>query len=300
MRIYFDSKANRFRFKQSRDTFLVEEIPLFEPAAKGRFTILKVRKKDISTWDMLDILSGYSNYKIGYAGLKDKNATAVQYLSIDSRDEKRFLKFKSKKIEILDTFKSSQPIKIGDLKGNRFEIVLENVRDLEGIKKSLELIEKTGVPNYFGYQRFGNGSISQAKAFVEGEYFTKNLRMQKMLISIYQSDLFNRWLAKRVSMDKKGLKILEGDILRDGVPTGLLPGNRVRRARGEAGRIEREFDEHIGAKGYRREALYFPKKLSLKESGKNLTLSFELPKGSYATTLLEHLAQKEMNYKGFG
>ena len=72
-------------FKQSKDDFVVTEIPLYEFSGEGEHIIIKLRKKDLSTWDALQIISntiGCKNRDIGYAGLKDKNALTIQHISI--------------------------------------------------------------------------------------------------------------------------------------------------------------------------------------------------------------------------
>lgn len=54
------------------------------------------------------------------------------------------------------TYKAN-PLQLGDLKGNRFQIALRNVTAPdENIKESIEAIKTNGFINYFGLQRFGN------------------------------------------------------------------------------------------------------------------------------------------------
>ena len=63
-------------FKQSKDDFVVNEVPLYEFSNEGEHLILKLRKKDLATWDAIEILANYlkcSTREFGYAGLKDKN-----------------------------------------------------------------------------------------------------------------------------------------------------------------------------------------------------------------------------------
>ncbi len=99
----------------------------------------------------------YEN-EIGYAGLKDKNATTTQYISIPKKYSKDLKNFKHNKIEILETTLHGSKLNIGDLKGNHFEINLHEVKqeDVGKIEKLLKQISKIGMPNYFGFQRFGH------------------------------------------------------------------------------------------------------------------------------------------------
>ena len=82
-------------FKQNKDDFVVTEVPLYEFTGEGEHLILKIRKKDLSTWDAVEIIANFVGCKtrdIGYAGLKDKNAMTVQSISIHKQYE---LKLKS-------------------------------------------------------------------------------------------------------------------------------------------------------------------------------------------------------------
>jgi tRNA pseudouridine13 synthase len=42
--------------------------------------------------------------------------------------------------------------------------------------------------------------IAQAKEIIEGKRFVKNRRLEKFLISAYQSKLFNEWLMERIKL----------------------------------------------------------------------------------------------------
>ena len=143
-----------------------------------------------------------------------------------------------------------------------------------------------------------------------------------MFISAYQSSFFNAWLVERLKLQKEEFKLLNGDIfydiqkdklftpkaitvkvqedftLKNITPTGLLPGRKVFKAIDEAGNIEKKYDDnYIQEKGYRREAIVFPKSIncSYNKEEKKATLDFILPKGSYATVLVEYLANRNFN-----
>ena len=92
-------------FKQSKDDFIVTEVPLYQFSGDGEHIVIKIRKKDLTTWSALEIIAsdfGCKSRDIGYAGLKDKNATTIQYISIPKKNEKEILSnLTSQKIEIL-------------------------------------------------------------------------------------------------------------------------------------------------------------------------------------------------------
>ena len=181
------------------------------------------------------------------------------------------------------------------------------------------------MPNYFGYQRFGKDvvdNLAKAKDVVYGEEIVKDKKLSKMLIAAYQSSFFNAWLVERLQLSNEEFKLLDGDIFLDLqkdklftpkvitaniindfnnfkiTPTGLLPGRKVFKAVGEALLIEQKYDDlYIQEKGYRREAIVFPRDITCKyDANKKIcSLDFVLPKGSYATVLVEYLANKNFS-----
>lgn len=78
---------------------------------------------------------------------------------------------------------------------------------------------------------------------------------------------------------------------KDRVPTGLLAGKKAKLAQDDAIKIEKEFDAHTNEIGSRRYAWIFPTNISseYKEEKNHFEVSFELPKGSYATELISEL-----------
>ncbi|MCF6329970.1 MAG: tRNA pseudouridine(13) synthase TruD [Sulfurimonas sp.] len=331
-REYLDSVGDiRFKFYQNKDDFIVDEVPNIEFKGKGNFLILHVKKVEMTTWDMIAVFSEYLGIpaqKIGYAGLKDKHATTTQYISVESSYEKMMKQFRHRQIKIMDITRHSKSIRMGDLAGNRFSINLFELDNIDAgrLEKCARKISKNGLPNYFGYQRFGRDSDSfkQAKDMLSGEIFIEDPKVKNFLISIYQSEFFNNWLRERVELSRKEndgkYLILDGDIYlaKDGklvtpkikptkdfeskklVPTGLLCGRDTFRSRDDALEIEKKYDdEFLQAKGYRREALIYPQDIECKYIKKQtmLNLSFTLPKGSYATVFLESIADRNYSAK---
>lgn len=323
-----DYKPLKFDFYQNKDDFKVYEEPI-EFTNRGNFVVLKIEKVGLGTWDLIDTVARNLNIydsEIGYAGLKDKNATTVQYITIPRKYIKDLKKFRHSKVKILDTTFHSTKLNIGDLAGNSFEINLHNVEqnDVGIIEKRIREISKVGMPNFFGYQRFGRdfeNNLEKANKIIYGDLKIKDRKLEKMLISQYQSDLFNKWLAQRVKISKDSFKLLSGDVFysyeqkkyftpskinekvledfssKKITPTGLLCGREVYRAKYDAREIEKDFDDtYIQEKGLRREAIVFPENIEVnynKES-KKCALKFRLPKASYATVLVENIANRNL------
>ena len=196
-------------FKQSKDDFVVTEVPLYEFSGEGEHVILKIRKKDLATWDALQIISeavGCRNRDIGYAGLKDKNAMTVQYISINKSFEDKIDAFSHPQIKILEKTYHNNKIKIGHLKGNKFFIRLKRVQPMHRMKleSALEKIVTFGMPNYFGFQRFGldGDNYKKGEALIAGTLKVRDRKLRKMYINAYQSYLYNGWLSKRIEISK--------------------------------------------------------------------------------------------------
>ena len=326
-----------FSFKQSIEDFRVEEIAQSKFSGRGNFLILHIEKKNLSTWDLLNSLSQMSrieNSEFGYAGLKDKHATTTQYISIHKKYERSLKNIRHKNIKIIKTYLNQKPLSIGDLQGNRFTLKIKNLQlaQKENFETIFNTIKESGMPNYFGYQRFGKdgSSFEEAKSVVYGDKFIKDNKLRKFLASAYQSHFFNNWLHERVEISQKNSEmftLLSGDVMLDFkenklftpkdlektvenfknraiVPTGLLPGRKVWRSMDDAYKIEKKFDDtHIHEKGSRRAAWIYPSEMNFNynEKTKSAQLKFTLPKSSYATVLLENIANKNFtnSEKGF-
>lgn len=345
-----------FVFKQSARDFTVEEVPLYEWSGEGEHLVLKIRKKNLSTQEMLKHLSaetGIPLREIGSAGLKDKHSLSIQHISLPKKYEPSLSKLAHSEIKILEMHVHQNKIRMGHLLGNRFFIRLKKVNpvDFQKLERAYERIQTDGLPNFFGYQRFGikgdNYQLGQELAHKKKQM--RDRKKKDFLISAYQSYLFNRWLNIRIQLshvlsessaelastlgwdasllntvlsENSFFKLLPGDKMhhyprgklfdaedvgaeserfskREVVPTGLLSGTKVSVAEADtlAGELETvALDEKLNAQGSRRFAWIFPEEMEIRyvEEEAWAELKFFLPKGSYATVLLEELAKRPM------
>ncbi|MBR0369751.1 MAG: tRNA pseudouridine(13) synthase TruD [Methanobrevibacter sp.] len=148
------------------EDFYVEEIPEMLPTGEGPNVWIWIEKLGRTTLDVvLDIARDLhiDRKRMGFAGMKDKKALTRQWICIANMDsEEQF-----KQVENLDIYKTDfleitrgrKKLRMGQLKGNKFRIL---IRDLDDIEKSADIanevlkeLEVTGVPNYYGWQRFG-------------------------------------------------------------------------------------------------------------------------------------------------
>ncbi|MCB4745483.1 MAG: tRNA pseudouridine(13) synthase TruD [Sulfurovum sp.] len=198
-----------FNFKQTITRFFVEEIPLYCFTNNGNHLILKIKKTDMSTWKLITVLAkatGLSERDIGYAGLKDKSATTIQYFSIPKQAEKMLNKnLSTERVEVLERILNKAPLKVGHLKGNRFCIILHSIneKDAKCFHVTAKMMQTKGIPNYYGYQRFGEDGKSylQGKEIAHSGKRLKGSR-EKLMVAAYQSYLFNKWLQSRVKLSK--------------------------------------------------------------------------------------------------
>ncbi|MEL6179491.1 MAG: tRNA pseudouridine(13) synthase TruD [Myxococcota bacterium] len=198
--------------------------------------------------------------------------------------------------------------------------------------EALNLLAQQGVPNFYGPQRFGYGhqNIAQGLTMLQRSGGRRNRRDRfgrRMVVSALQGWLFNRALARRIHQGALH-KALDGDIMatRDKgglfevedteaeqarldagsiVPTGPIYGHRMRRAVRTAGALEEAVLAEAGleldafralgklARGTRRHTLVFPEQHTLSEEGGDLWVNFDLPKGAYATVVLDELIKRE-------
>ena len=344
-----------FVFKQSARDFVVDEVPLYPFSGSGEHLILHVRKKNLSTWELISLLAkhlGIKEREFGYAGLKDKNAMTKQYISLPKKYERQLESFSHENVKILDKTYHKNKIHMGHLKGNRFFIRLKKVTPTAAkkIDEALKQIASYGMPNFFGFQRFGIGgeNYKKGEAILRGKLKERSPKLKRLYINAYQSHLFNLWLSRRIEIstligtfDPKEIapllnipeeqlkkikaqphpyKLIDGDVLmhyphgrpfdfdgsdeeierfmeRDVVPTGLLVGKRAKRSTGLSRVIEKEYDAVHDIDGERRYAWIFPEEIEgeYRENDAWFELHFTLPKGSYATVLIEEIAKRKID-----
>jgi tRNA pseudouridine13 synthase len=165
--------------KQRPEDFLVEEIPLYNPCGEGEHIYLFVQKRGLSTFEMLNILAnhfGVQRRDIGFAGLKDKHAITRQVVSIHApgRKPEDFPSLRDDRIEILWTDLHANKLRRGHLASNRFSIRIRNVKPTDVLRaaKVLASLEKTGIANRIGEQRFGllNNNHTIGRLMIESRH----------------------------------------------------------------------------------------------------------------------------------
>src|SRR5688500_11436911 len=192
------------RIRSVPEDFRVEEVDAFEASGSGEHLLLAIEKRGMNTAFAARRIAewaGVPESAIGYAGLKDRHAVTRQRFSVHlpKKVAPDIAQLESDELRVLEHTWHSRKLPRGALVGNRFVLVLRDVRgDREAIERRLQAIAQRGVPNYFGEQRFGRGgdNVAQALAMFAGRRVRREERT--LLLSAARSELFNRVLAARV------------------------------------------------------------------------------------------------------
>jgi tRNA pseudouridine13 synthase len=232
-------------------------------------------------------------------------------------------------IQLLQETRHERKLRLGTLKGNHFQIILRDCQfsasgDAEQIEQRIALIRAEGVPNYFGEQRFGRNfnNLRQAEAWFSGQFTRKKLQFQSIFLSAARSWIFNQILSQRVQQQTWN-KAVEGDVFmfsrskswfaepldssilqrvteQELNPTAALWGLGELPSKHSIQRLEQQiaadfpsFTQGLEAHKLRqdlRSLRLFVNDIESQWLDKHsLKLSFSLPAGSYATTILDEI-----------
>lgn len=146
------------------------------------FTVYKQNRDTMEVANNIGKLLRINHKFINYAGTKDRRGATCQRFSINHGKVLRvnaLNKLKRNGFTLGSFSYEDHPLKLGDLKGNEFTIVIRDIKphhqqqqqqeqqpqdqsqSIESIVTScFESLQKNGFINYFGMQRFGSFSIS--------------------------------------------------------------------------------------------------------------------------------------------
>jgi len=148
------------RIKATPADFRVDEQPLYVAAGDGTHVYVRIEKISIPTPAAVERIARYLGVRpsmVGFAGLKDAHAIATQWLSIEHADPERLARFRDANVRVLVVTRHTNKLRPGHLAGNRFTIRIRDTdaADLPAAQAILDVLDRRGVPNYFGRQRFG-------------------------------------------------------------------------------------------------------------------------------------------------
>ena len=331
------------KLKKQAEDFIVEENISIEFSGEGEHCWLYIKKLGCNTDWVAQQLARYCGVKkmaVSYAGLKDRHAVTSQWFSVQlpglpTPDWADFeLSFNSRvlaetgseeNIKVLQCFRHNKKLQRGALKSNAFKITLSELKNISDetfalLKQRCEKISVSGVPNYFGSQRFGrnHNNLNQAIKLFSRPGLRLSRHKRSMYLSAARSWLFNSILSERVKhqvWDKR----LAGDVfMLDGKsacfkddadedlnnrlnrneihPTALLWGEGDTMVTLDAAVLESKIidqfpvyrDGLISARlqAGHRACRVVPGQLKCNRQDNDFVLSFTLPAGSYATVVL--------------
>jgi len=272
------------RFKSAPEDFIVDEIPLEQPSGEGEHWWLHIRKSgENSHWiaQQLAESAGVSMSDIGMAGRKDRNAITTQWFSI--YDPKRTVQPSQLVFsgELIAHSRHGKKLRRGALLGNRFQICLRSCTDPDEIVAACERIKRDGVPNYFGHQRFGRAWQNVEKAWSLAQRRKLNKRGNDIYLSAARSYLFNHLVSQALhngeSYDRP-FELWGRGRASDWAIETLSPWKALAEAL-----------EFTGLKQEVRSGSLCPEGLSYTRETDIVTLTFVLPAGCYATTVLREI-----------
>ena len=289
---------------EPEDFVVVEDFDEASFSGAGEHVCLQIRKRGQNTrWiaAALAEVAGVAERDIGFCGMKDRRAVTTQWFSVAHVDEWRMPVSAIPDCDVLQVTRHQRKLRRGSHRGNHFTIRLRNVSssvDVKQMDERLSLIAANGVPNYFGEQRFGiaGQNLLEADRLLRRGRQRKLGGRQGIFLSAARSYLFNRVLSARVKQENWS-QVLEGE----GEPQGPLWGRGRSRSRGELAALESQaladFQpwcnamEHLGLDQQRRDLLLRPSRVEWHWQGRDLHLSFALPVGTYATSVLRELLE---------
>ncbi len=221
-----------YTLKQLPEDFIVKEIGSLQTKNQGSYLYFLLKKKNRNTLDVVKEIAKQLNLpekQIGFAGSKDKQAITEQVCSAKgiSKDKLSRLKIDNSELKFLGY--NDQPVCLGNLTGNQFEITIRNLEKTETKIKPINFVE-----NYFDEQRFSQNNVEIGRYLVKKKFKEavklidapkvqqqqqKNptdyvgalkqlpLRLLKMYVNAYQSYLWNETLAEYLKEGKKTRKI---------------------------------------------------------------------------------------------
>lgn len=186
------------------EDFKVFELLPFSPSGEGEHLLLFIEKTGVNTVFVARQLAkhfGVKEMHVTYAGLKDRNAVTQQWFGVHlpgkQVDDVSVIDIEG--VTVLSSARHNKKLKTGVLLGNRFELTLRNISSIEDVLERFEKVKVTGVPNYFGEQRFGfnGGNLDRAVALFNGQK-VKDKKKRGMYLSAARSYLFNQLIAARI------------------------------------------------------------------------------------------------------
>lgn len=203
------------------EDFIVTELMDVEPAGEGEhtwFDITKTRCNTDAVAKSLARFAGVAYRDVAYSGMKDFHAVTRQWFSVwrPKGEPINWSEFVLDGVHVHTVVKHTRKIRRGTHRANAFSIRVRSLAILDTMKpvgtqenadiedlleQRLLLIKESGVPNYFGEQRFGRNAnnMRQAVDMLTNGKRIKDRNLRGLLLSSARSWLFNNCVSGRVA-----------------------------------------------------------------------------------------------------
>lgn len=203
------------KLKVEPEDFIVTELMDVQPMGEGEHTWLDITKTRCNTDAVAKALArfaGVAYRDVAYSGMKDFHAVTRQWFSVwrPKGEPLQWADFSLDGVQVNEIVKHTRKIKRGTHRANAFSIRVTSLKWLDSqqdsslieqeIEKRLNLIKQSGVPNYFGEQRFGRNAnnMRQALDMLSGGKRVKDRNLRGLLLSSARSWLFNMCVSARI------------------------------------------------------------------------------------------------------
>ncbi len=178
-----------------------EELIVPENENQCKFLWMEMQKFNLDINEAIRRIARFnrvSKKRITFAGVKDKRAVTSQKICFFKPETARLKEFKSKFIKLSNAEWKKEKLRIGMLKGNKFEITIRQIELTKNetqkrIKDCFKEMEK-GIANYFGEQRFGG--IRKVSHLVGKEFIKGNFEKAVMLYLTATNELEEKEIQK--------------------------------------------------------------------------------------------------------
>jgi len=322
------------------EDFVVDEELPYAAAGAGEHVFVRLEKRGLTTPRAVGLIAralGIRDRDVGVAGMKDRHAVTRQWISLPPPvTPEQALALDLPDVRLLEAIRHPHKLRTGHVRANHFVLRVTGVGpDAEARARAIleRLAAAPGAPNYYGEQRFGRerDNAARGRALVLGDQrLGRDRRIDRLMISALQSELFNAWLVARIA-DGLYRTVLAGDVLHkvgggmfdcsepavdeprllagELIATGPMFGDRMRRPPEGSPAAAREDAILAGAdltrdafarvralaEGTRRDAavpLRDARVLAVDAS--TLEVAFALPGGAYATTVMREVMKTEI------
>ncbi|KGT93354.1 tRNA pseudouridine synthase D [Erwinia typographi] len=205
--------------KANPEDFIVIEDLGYHPDGDGEQLLVRIRKNGCNTRFVAEALAKFAGIHprdVSFAGMKDRHAVTEQWfcLRIPGKETPDLSAFQLEGCEVLESARHRRKLRTGALQGNAFTLILRQISDRDAVEQRLRQIAASGVPNYFGVQRFGHdgNNLTMARRWAAGEIRVKERNKRSFLLSAARSALFNQVASDRLGQGKLSA-IMAGDAL---------------------------------------------------------------------------------------